>query len=84
VYTWSDYSKIDFSTLTNEEIYNIDEGVNEIYSSSTLNIIFSSMTSPPKYFDYDVHTLENIKVYEVIIPNYNEQLYESKRIWGIY
>ena len=81
IMTWNEYISVDFSQITSENVYTISSGINFIYSTETFNIIYSSMTSPTTLFDYDIDTLENKKVYTQIVPNYDESLYDSKRIW---
>ncbi len=81
IYTWDDYISQDFENIKSEYVYNIGSGINPIYSTDKFNIRFSSMVSPIKLFDYDVDTLECVQVYEQIVPNYSQELYESKRIW---
>jgi oligopeptidase B len=81
VFTWEDYIRQDFSNIKSEYVYNVGFGINPIYSTTKFNITFSSMISPTKLFDYDVETLECTQVHEQIVPNYNQELYESKRIW---
>jgi len=63
------------------DVYTIKLGVNCIHDTNILNISFTSLTSPTKLIDYNMATLENIVVYEQIIPSYNETLYECKRLW---
>ena len=81
VYTWEEYNQIDFSNIRSELVYNINGGVNNIYSTDKYNIAFSSMIHPTQLFDYNNETLEFNKVYEKVVPNYNQDLYESKRLW---
>lgn len=81
VYTWNDYISLDFANIKTSLVYNISIGSNPIYTEPKLNIMFSSMISPTKLFDYNVETLENTLVYEQIVPNYNQDIYESKRLW---
>ena len=81
VYTWDNYIGQDFNNIKSKHVYNIGFGINPTYSTSKFNITFSSMISPTKLFDYNVDTLEFIQVHEQIVPNYNQELYESKRIW---
>lgn len=80
-YTWIEYATLDFANMRSENVYNISSGVNPIYSTNSYNIIFSSMISPTKLYDYDIETLDSTLVHEQIVPNYNQDLYESKRIW---
>lgn len=79
--TWDGYINQDFTNLRSDNVYTICYGYNNEYTTENLNIIFSSMISPTKLFDYNIYTLENIQVYEQVVPNYNESLYSSKRIW---
>ena len=79
--SWNEYINQDFKNLKSDNVYRVDLGVNCIYDTDTINIIYGSMTSPMKYFDYNIDSLENTQVYEKIIPNYDENLYESKRVW---
>ena len=81
VFTWNIYISQDFINMKTEHVYTIGSGINSIYTTNKLNIVFSSMLSPTKLFDYCIETLEFIQVYEQVIPNYNQELYESKRIW---
>lgn len=81
VYTWDEYINQDFSNIKSEYVFNISSGSNPLYKTSKYNIMFSSMVSPTKLFDYDIETLNYIQVYEQIVPNYNQELYESKRLW---
>ena len=78
---WSKYVEQDFANIKSESVYNIGFGINPIYLTDKLNITFSSMVSPTKLFDYDYNTLEYTQVHEQIVPNYNENQYQSKRIW---
>lgn len=79
--TWEEYINQDFANIKSELVFTISYGVNPIYQTNKLNILFTSMIKPTELFDYDVDTLECNKVYEKIVPNYNSELYESKRIW---
>ena len=79
--SWDEYINQDWMTIRTEHVYTIGSGSNPIYSTSKLNVMFSSMVHPTQLFDYDIDTLESIKIYEQIVPNYNSQLYSSKRIW---
>jgi len=79
--SWDEYINQDFKNLKSDNVYRVDLGVNCIYDTETINIIYGSMTSPMKYFDYNMDSLENAQVYEKIVPNYDENLYESKRVW---
>lgn len=82
IMSWNEYVNQDYSNYKSSLVYNIDLGHNPIYEAGTkLNIMFSSMISPKKLFDYDIETLESIQVHEQIVPNYKQELYESKRIW---
>jgi oligopeptidase B len=81
VFEWVDYIGQDFTNIKSSHVYNISFGSNPIYSTSKFNIVFSSMVSPTKLFDYNINTLEYIQVHEQIVPNYSQKLYESKRIW---
>lgn len=78
---WEDYINQDFSLIKSEHVYNVGSGINTIYSSSKFNLMFSSMVCPTKLYDYDINTLEFTQVYEQNVPNYSQELYESKRIW---
>jgi len=78
---WDEYTTQDFKSIKTEHVYTIGLGINPIYKTNKLNIMFSSMVYPTQLFDYDVQTLEYNKVYEQIVPNYNSELYSSKRIW---
>jgi len=78
---WDKYVKQDFASTKSELVYNLSSGVNTIYSTSKYNLMFSSMISPTKLYDYDIETLECEEVYEQVVPNYSQELYESKRVW---
>jgi len=62
-------------------VYTIGFGYNYIFDTNILNVRFTSLTSPSKLIDYNMNTLENKVVYEQVVPNYDESLYECKRIW---
>jgi oligopeptidase B len=79
--SWNEYIGQDFSLIKSDLVYNIGFGINPIYSTLKLNLMFSSMISPTKLYDYNINTLECVEVYEQIVPNYSQELYESKRIW---
>lgn len=81
IMSWDEYIKQDFANIKSELVYTVGMGVNSIYSTDKFNIAFSSMISPSKLFDYDYDTLAYTQVYEQIVPNYNQDNYESKRIW---
>lgn len=81
ILSWDDYINQDFNLIKSELVYNISSGINTIYSTSKYNIMFSSMICPTKLYDYDIDTLEFAQVHEQIVPNYSQDLYESKRIW---
>ena len=78
---WDEYISQDWKSIRTEHVYTIGSGINPIYTTSKLNIMFSSMVHPTQLFDYDINTLEYVKVHEQIVPNYNYELYSSKRIW---
>tara|TARA_B100001063_G_scaffold165182_1_gene154092 strand:- start:48 stop:2210 length:2163 start_codon:yes stop_codon:yes gene_type:complete len=71
----------DFAHFQSDQVYVLELGLNYIYNSKILNIMYDTMTSPVKYFDYHMDTLECTQVYEKIVPNYDETLYECKRLW---
>jgi oligopeptidase B len=62
-------------------VYTLGLGYNFIYDTNILNVRFTSLTSPSKLIDYNMNTLENKVVYEHVVPNYDESLYECKRLW---
>lgn len=78
---WDEYIEQDFGSIKSELVYNLSSGVNPIYSTSKYNLIFSSMVCPTKLYDYDIETLEYEEVFEQVVPNYSQELYESKRMW---
>jgi oligopeptidase B len=78
---WDEYIGQDWKSIRSENVYTISSGFNSIYTTLKLNVLFSSMIHPTQLFDYDIQTLEWVKVYEQIVPNYNQELYTSKRIW---
>ncbi len=45
------------------------------------DIMYQSMTSPYTIFSYDIDSLHSEIVYQKVIKNYDESLYESHRIW---
>lgn len=81
IMSWNEYINQDFKSIRTEHVYSIGSGSNPLYTTSKFNIIFSSMVYPTQLFDYDINTLESTKVYEQKVPNYNSELYTSKRIW---
>lgn len=78
---WDEYISQDFDSIKSELVYTISSGVNPLYTTNKLNVMFSSMIHPTMLFDYDINTLENKEVYKQIVPNYKSELYTSKRIW---
>lgn len=78
--TYDEYINTDFASIKSENVYTISLGYN-IYEIDVLNILFTSMTSLTKLYDYNLNDLSYNIVHEKIVPNYNEDLYESKRIW---
>jgi oligopeptidase B len=81
VFNFIDYINFDHKNYMSNDVYTIKLGVNCIHDTNILNISFTSLTSPTKLIDYNMATLENVVVYEQIVPNYNETLYECKRLW---
>jgi len=81
VMDYDTYISQDFANFKSDQVYVLEIGLNYIYDSNTLNIMYDTMTSPVKYFDYNMDTLECVQVYEKRIPNYDETLYECKRLW---
>ena len=81
VLQWDQYIEQDFASLKTKHVYSIGTGINPIYHTDKLNVCFSSMIDPTKLYDYNVNTLEYVQVYEQIVPNYDQNLYESNRIW---
>lgn len=79
--SWDEYISQDWKSIRTEHVYTIGSGYNPIYSTSKLNVMFSSMVHPTQLFDYDISSLKYFKVHEQIVPNYNSELYSSKRIW---
>lgn len=79
--SWDEYIRQDFESIKSENVYTIGLGINPIYSTTKLNVMFSSMVNPTQLLDYDINTLEYVKVHEQIVPNYDSELYTSKRIW---
>jgi oligopeptidase B len=54
---------------------------NAVYSTNKLRISVTSLTSPIKIYEFDMNTKEFTLLKDKIIPNYDESLYESKRIY---
>jgi oligopeptidase B len=79
--SWNEYITQDFISIRSEHVYSIGFGINPLYKTSKINIMFSSMVYPTQLFEYDISTLEYVKVHEQTVPNYNGELYTSKRIW---
>jgi len=69
------------TTNKTSHVYTLGLGYNCIYDTNILNVRFTSLISPSKLIDYNMNTLENKVVYEQVVPNYNESLYECKRLW---
>ena len=81
VYTKKEYCELNHELLKSYHVYTIDFGINNIYETDTLNITFTSLTEPNKLIDYNMNTLEHETVYIKNVPNYDESLYECKRLW---
>jgi oligopeptidase B len=62
-------------------VYTIRMEYNYLYDTNMLNVRFTSLSSPAKLINYNMSTLENKVVYTQVVPNYDESLYECKRIW---
>ena len=56
---------------------------NEIYDTKKINIVFSSLTTPNVYISCDLETFVINIDKQDIIPNYNEKLYKSDRIYAL-
>jgi oligopeptidase B len=69
------------TTNITSHVYTLGLGYNYLYDTNILNVRFTSLTSPSKLIDYNMNTLENKVVYEQVVPNYDESLYECKRLW---
>ena len=55
---------------------------NAVYSTNKLWISITSLTSPTKLFEFDMDSKEFTLLKEKFVPNYDESLYESKRIFA--
>ena len=80
IYSLNDYIN-NKTTNSTSHVYTIGLGYNYLYDTNILNIRFTSLTSPSKLINYNMNTLEKKIVYEQVVPNYDESLYECKRIW---
>ena len=81
IMSWEEYKSQDFKNIISNNVYRIDFGVNDYFDTDEINILYGSMVSPVKLFNYNMENLNNELVYEKEVPNYNEELYESKRIY---
>lgn len=82
VYSFQDYTQIDYSNYKSNLVYNIGIGPNPLFKcANKLVISYSSLVSPSKLFEYDIETLNWKQIHEQIVPNYNQDLYECKMIW---
>jgi oligopeptidase B len=79
---YSTYINQDFAGFKTDRVYVLELGLNYIYDSNTLNVMYDTMTSPVKYFNYNMVSMKCTQVYEKIVPNYDESLYECKRLWA--
>jgi len=64
------------------ETYTVWSGTNPEFDTNILRYGYTSMTTPNSAFDYNMDTGEKTLLkQEEVVGGYNENLYESKRIW---
>jgi oligopeptidase B len=63
----------------NEEVYNIGSSSNCIYDNDKLGYSYCSMTQPLSLWEFDLNTENTILLRQKEVPNYDKNLYESKR-----
>ena len=66
-----------------EETYTAGVGNNPDFDSEILRYGYSSMTIPSSVFDYNMNTREDeLKKQQEVVGGYDQNLYESQRIWA--
>jgi oligopeptidase B len=70
------YIKID------EPVYDIGSSINCVYDTNNFWYSYNSMTKPASLFEYNLNTEECSLLRTREVPNYNSDLYESKRLFA--
>jgi len=65
----------------NDEVYSVFPYYNDEYDSDFFRYTYESMITPPTIYDYNFLDEKNIVVKKKEVPNYDQSLYETKRIW---
>ena len=65
------------------ETYDVWSSTNVDFDTSILRFGYTSMTTPSSIFDFDMVTKEkSLLKQQEVVGGYNENLYESKRLWA--
>lgn len=80
-FAFNDYISYNHEAVCSPNVYTIGIGINNLYDTNILNISFTSPIVPSQLIDYNMETLENTCVYQQVVPNYDQTLYASERLW---
>ena len=62
-----------------EPAYSVHAGGNAEFATTTLRFVYTSMTTPPSTYDYDLVTRERVLKKRQPVPGYDASLYASER-----
>ena len=65
-----------------EEAYDLSLDAGLEYDTPILRFTYSSMTTPPQTYDYDMNHATRQLVHEEIVPNHQPKNYITKRFWA--
>ena len=65
----------------NDEVYSASSYYNEEYDSPSFRYTYESMITPLTIYDYNFLEDKSLIVKKKDVPNYNPDLYETKRLW---
>lgn len=65
----------------NDDIYCAASYYNYEYESGLFRYTYESMVTPPTIYDYNLENDARIVLKKKEVPNYNQNLYETKRVW---
>lgn len=74
--------KIQRIKLKKDEPYSVWLEDNYEYNTPYIRVAFSSLRDPKTIYDYNIKTGKLIKKWVQPVPNYNKNLYETKRLWA--
>jgi oligopeptidase B len=67
---------------TPEPVYTLALGTNREYDARAIQMIYTSLVTPPSTYSYDLATRERTLVKQQPVNGYDPSQYESRRVWA--